>query len=352
VLFGLRLVISAGALVVATTAWGVADPVGRCASVKAKGAGIGLAAGLACQATGTRSGRGPSSKCLAGAEKKLRRVFAKAEAKGPCGVPDDAATIGDGVAAFVADIAAGFFPGGSPDDARRCAAKKMLRAGAYGRARLACWSRAFAASGAIDSQCFGGAGSKLVTGFTAAERKPGCATMGDVAAVEDAIDDFVDEVASLVGSSSTTTTVVSTTTTITEPGATSTTTVVGAPPATSSTTSTTPGPAPVSFSADVQPIFTANCALAGCHTGPSPEEGLDLRAGRSYARLVNVDSHECGQLKRVRPGRPDASYLVFKLEGPPQPCFSGDRMPRNAPPLSASDRETIQTWIAQGAANN
>jgi len=228
----------------------------------------------------------------------------------------------------------------------------MLRAGAYGRARLACWSRAFAASGAIDSQCFGGAGSKLVTGFTAAERKPGCATMGDVAAVEDAIDDFVDEVASLVGSSSTTTTVVSATTTITEPGATSTSTVVGAPPATSSTTSTTPGPAPVSFSADVQPIFTANCALAGCHTGPSPEEGLDLRAGRSYARLVNVDSHECGQLKRVRPGRADASYLVFKLEGPPQPCFSGDRMPRNAPPLSASDRETIQTWIAQGAANN
>src|SRR6187399_1224875 len=95
VLFGLGLVISAGALVVATTAWGVADPVGRCASVKAKGAGIGLAAGLACQATGTRSGRGPSSKCLAGAEKKLRRVFAKAEAKGPCGVSDDAATIGD-----------------------------------------------------------------------------------------------------------------------------------------------------------------------------------------------------------------------------------------------------------------
>jgi len=102
----------------------------------------------------------------------------------------------------------------------------------------------------------------------------------------------------------------------------------------------------------VQPIFTTNCALAGCHTGPSPEEGLDLGAGRSYARLVNVDSRECGQFKRVRPGRPDASYIVFKLAGPPQPCFSGDRMPRNAAPLSASDQETIRKWIAQGAANN
>jgi len=350
--YGLRLLITAGTLVVATTAWGVTDSPGRCAAIKAKGTGIGLAAGLACQASGTRSSRGPSSGCLAGAAKKLQRLFAKADAKGSCGGPGDAATIGESVAAFAAEVATSFFPGGSPDDARRCAAKKMLRAGTYGRARLACWSRAFAGGGAVDSQCFSGAGSKLVTGFTAAEKKPGCATTGDVATVEDSVDGFVDGVASSVKSPSTTTTVVSESTTSTEPGATPTTTVVGTPPSTSTTTSTTPGPAPVSFSADVQPIFTTNCALAGCHTGPSPEEGLDLSAGRSYARLVGVDSRECGQFKRVRSGRSDASYLVFKLAGPPQPCFSGDRMPRNAPPLSASDQETIRKWIAQGAANN
>ena len=42
--------------------------------------GIGLAACLACQASGTRSSRGPSSRCLAGAAKKLQRLFAKADA--------------------------------------------------------------------------------------------------------------------------------------------------------------------------------------------------------------------------------------------------------------------------------
>jgi hypothetical protein len=349
---GLRLIITSGVLAVAATAWSASDSPGRCAAIKAKGTGIGLAAGLACQAAGTRTGRGPSSKCLAGAAGKLRRLFAKADAKGSCGAPGDAATIADSVAAFTAEVAAGVFPGGSPDDARRCAAKKMLRAGVYGRARLACWGRAFAAGGTVDSQCFGGAGSKLLTGFTAAEKKPGCVTTGGVTAVEDSVDGFVDGVASSVRSSSTTTTVVSASTTSTEPGATPTTTVVGAPQPTSTTTSSTPGPAPVSFSADVQPIFTANCALAGCHTGPTPEEGLDLSAGRSYARLVNVDSRECGQFKRVRPGRPDASYILFKLAGPPQPCFSGERMPRNAPPLPASDQDTIRTWIAQDAPNN
>ena len=69
--FGLRLLITVGTLVVATTAWGVTDSPGRCAAIKAKGTGIGLAAGLACQASGTRSSRGPSSGCLAGASPRM-----------------------------------------------------------------------------------------------------------------------------------------------------------------------------------------------------------------------------------------------------------------------------------------
>jgi len=344
------LLITAGALLTAMTALGATDSPGRCAALKAKGAGVGLAGSLSCHAVAARKGASVSATCLDRAGEKLRRLFVKAEAKGACGAPGDAATIGANIASFAAATAAGLFPAAAPDTARRCAAKKLLRAGAYGRGRLACWGQAFRAGLAVDSQCFATAGSKLVVGFRAAERKPGCATTGDTSSVEDALDAFLDEIASSVNPQPvSTTTIVSVGTTSTDPGSTPTTTVVGQPPTTTSSTS----PAPtVSFSADVQPIFTASCALAGCHGGPSPEEGLDLRAGRSYARLVNVDSRECGQFKRVRPGRPDASYLVFKLAGPPQACFSGDRMPDDAPPLAASVQDLIRTWIAEGAPNN
>lgn len=57
--------------------------------------------------------------------------------------------------------------------------------------------------------------------------------------------------------------------------------------------------------------------------------------------------------KYVLPGQADMSYLVFKIEGPPQPCFTGNQMPSGGrPPLSAADMNTITTWIAQGALNN
>ena len=315
-----RLLITAGAFFAATTAWS-ADSPGRCAALKAKGAGIGLAASLSCHAAAARKGAAASPSCLARARGKLQGLFVRADTKGACGVSGDATTIGDSVESFAAQIAPGLLPAGAPETARRCAARKMIRAGAYGRERLACWGRAFRASATVDGQCFDAAGSRLVVGFTAAERKP-CATTGDALAVEDALDAFLDAVASSV-----------------------------APPPVSTTT-TIPGTIPVSFSADVQPILTANCALAGCHAAPAPQEGLDLRPGRSYARLVNVDSRGCPRFKRVLPGRPDASYLLFKLAGPPQECFSGDRMPDLAPPLPARDQDTIRAWIAQGAPDN
>jgi len=341
---------SAATLLAAAVAWGASQSPGRCASLKAKATGLRVAASLGCHAKGARSGRGASSACLGRAQQKFERLFRKAEGKGPCGAPGDVATIGESVAAFTEDVAAGFLPSGAADTARRCAAKKMLRAGAYGRGRLACWARAFRAGVAVEGQCFDGTASKLVVGFRGAEAKPGCATAGDVSAVEDALNDFLDTIASLVmPSSTTTTTVISATTTSSEPGGGTSTTIAGGP--TTSTTTTTTG-ALVSLSTDVQPIFTAHCALAGCHTGPSPREDLDLGAGQSFSHLVSVTSHECGSFKRVLPGQPDASYLVFKIEGPPQPCFSGDRMPEEAPPLPAADQNTIRTWILQGALNN
>src|SRR5258708_31617546 len=50
-------------------------------------------------------------------------------------------------------------------------------------------------------------------------------------------------------------------------------------------------PTMVSFAQNVQPIFNATCATAGCHAGPTvPASGnLDLSAGVSFANLVNHD---------------------------------------------------------------
>ena len=83
-----------------------------------------------------------------------------------------------------------------------------------------------------------------------------------------------------------------------------------------------------------------------------PAAGLDLStAAKAYAGLVNVFSAECTTLKRVAPGAPDMSYLIWKLDGF-GPCFFGSRMPLVGLPLSASQVATIRAWIVQGAPNN
>ncbi len=120
-----------------------------------------------------------------------------------------------------------------------------------------------------------------------------------------------------------------------------------------SSSSTTPEtPVPVkddpSFSADIQPIFTANCALGGCHGGGAGQAGLLLSSGLAYANIVNVASTEDPAKKRVLPGDVANSYLVLKIEGNQT---SGTRMPP-AGPLAASVIQNIKNWISKGAKNN
>lgn len=106
----------------------------------------------------------------------------------------------------------------------------------------------------------------------------------------------------------------------------------------------------VSFQTNVQPIFTANCAVSGCHTGPSPQRGLDLSAGNAYANIVNVKSQEIPYLYRVKPSNSDSSYLYMKITG--ASGITGARMPYLRPQLSQTDIQTVQSWINQGAKNN
>ena len=117
------------------------------------------------------------------------------------------------------------------------------------------------------------------------------------------------------------------------------------------TPATTTSSAGVSFSRDIQPIFTANCVV--CHTGSNGPGGLSLDPGSAYKNLVNVKSTEATSLNRVSPGAPDKSYLINKLLGTQtQAGGSGAQMPFGASPLPQATISLIQQWISAGAPNN
>lgn len=110
------------------------------------------------------------------------------------------------------------------------------------------------------------------------------------------------------------------------------------------------GDAPVSFSAHVQPIFTASCLGGGCHAGAAPKADLNLNEGQSYGELVNVSAFQCGERLLVSPGAVADSYLINKLTG--VDMCSGTQMPKNDPALGANQIGLISDWICQGALDN
>ena len=91
-------------------------------------------------------------------------------------------------------------------------------------------------------------------------------------------------------------------------------------------------------------VFTPVCT--GCHAGASAPVGLRLDAANAYALLVGVASGEVSSLQRVKPGDPDNSYLIQKLQGN---AAAGARMPFGGPYLDDATIAVIRTWIANGA---
>jgi len=107
--------------------------------------------------------------------------------------------------------------------------------------------------------------------------------------------------------------------------------------------------APVSFSGQVQPIFTNGCVNQGCHPGGSAP--FPLQSGQSHSALVGVTSTTgtcAGALQRVRPFNADSSSLIRRLEG----TSCGVQMPFGFPALPQSEVNLIRDWINQGAINN
>lgn len=105
--------------------------------------------------------------------------------------------------------------------------------------------------------------------------------------------------------------------------------------------------AAVSFSSQVQPIFTTNCVNAGCHPGGGAP--FPLAAGVSYANLVNrvATNGPCAGDLRVQPLNADASALTKRLDG-----TCGVQMPFGGSPLPSTQIQLIKDWINQGARNN
>lgn len=105
------------------------------------------------------------------------------------------------------------------------------------------------------------------------------------------------------------------------------------------------------LAAQVQPIFTSNCATAGCHNAAAQAAGLNLSAGASAAELIDVPSLDCAPKLRVRACSPTraGSVLIDKLlaTAVSPPC-SGTAMPKGAP-LTAQEKQRIVDWVAQGA---
>jgi hypothetical protein len=96
------------------------------------------------------------------------------------------------------------------------------------------------------------------------------------------------------------------------------------------TTDQTAPPLFVSYSSDLQPIYTSNCALSGCHVAGS--EAPYLTPDLSYQQLMG------GYVNTIVP---KDSKLYIAINGIMQVHI----------PL-ASDRQKIYDWIRNGAPNN
>lgn len=107
---------------------------------------------------------------------------------------------------------------------------------------------------------------------------------------------------------------------------------------------------PVSFQRDIVPLLRARCAT--CHMTGKEAGNIALHPGAAYASLVDVPSVSSKHL-RVKPGAPEESYLMMKLDGTHLDAGGkGARMPMGAVPLDEKTRDRIRAWITEGARNN
>lgn len=102
----------------------------------------------------------------------------------------------------------------------------------------------------------------------------------------------------------------------------------------------------VSFSEDIEPIFTGSCATSGCHDAGTQESGVDLS---SYESALSSEGIQYGG-EIIIPGDPEGSPIVDKVanDNPEH----GVRMPEGGPYLSSAEIDSIRAWIEDDAPDN
>ncbi len=107
----------------------------------------------------------------------------------------------------------------------------------------------------------------------------------------------------------------------------------------------------VSFQKDIVPVLKTRCAT--CHLTGQEAGNMALHPRAAYANLVEVPSIEAADMLRVKPGEPNQSYLLRKLEGTHLDAGgSGVQMPLGQAPLDAAMLAKFRAWIEAGAADN
>lgn len=107
----------------------------------------------------------------------------------------------------------------------------------------------------------------------------------------------------------------------------------------------------VSFSVDVQTVFSHDCAVVGCHVAGTAPLGLNLTPGLAYANLVNVPGRMKPSMLRVPTNRETKdSFLWAKITAPDVGLLMP--APQTGNTLSSDDKSVIRDWIEGGALDN
>jgi len=98
-------------------------------------------------------------------------------------------------------------------------------------------------------------------------------------------------------------------------------------------------------------VFGPICSL--CHTGASAPAGLDWSSAAHICANTTHQSTEIPAMKEIATGNPDASYMIWKVQGAgPRGAgldpISGGQMPLGMTPLSAATIQNMRDWVADG----
>jgi hypothetical protein len=95
-------------------------------------------------------------------------------------------------------------------------------------------------------------------------------------------------------------------------------------------------------------VFGGVCSQ--CHTGAGSPLGVNWSSETNTCSNVGRSSGEIPTMLEIESGNPDASYVIWKVEGigPSGDPIVGEQMPLSNPALTADTIQNIRDWISDG----